>query len=67
MGCTTETPLTEAYVGKTVISLQKDTLFCVKVGIDQKPPVINQEWREQQGQDTTMAEIRDLLQNKKLS
>ena len=46
VGCTTETPLIEAYAGKTVISLQKDTLFCSKVGIDQNSPITNQEWRE---------------------
>ena len=34
MGCTTEAPLIEAYAGKIVIPLQKDTLFCGKVGID---------------------------------
>ena len=31
MGYTTETPLIEAYVGKTVIPPQKDALFCGKV------------------------------------
>ena len=46
MGCTTETPLTEAYAGKTVISPQKNTPFCGKVKADQNLPIINQEWRE---------------------
>ena len=41
-----ETPLIEAYVGKTVIPPQKDTLLCGKVGIDQNPLITNQEWTE---------------------
>ena len=67
MGCTTETPLIEAYVGKTVIPLQKDTLFCGKVRIDQNPQITNQEWREQQNQEKTIVEIKYLPQSKKLS
>ena len=43
VGCTIETSLIEAYVGKMVISLQSNTLFCSKVGIDQNPPITNQE------------------------
>ena len=65
-GCITETPLIEAYAGKTVISLQKDTLFCGKVGINENPPITNQEWREWQNQDKIIAEIKNLPQSKKL-
>ena len=67
MGCTTETPLIEAYAGKTVISPQKGNLFCGKVGIDQNYAITSQEWREWQNQDKTITEIRILLQSKKLS
>ena len=67
MGCTAETSLFEAYSGKTVIPLQSETLFLGKVEVDQNPSITSQEWREQQGQDKTILEIRDLLQNKKLS
>ena len=35
VGYTTETPLIENYVGKTVISLQKDTLLCSEMGTEQ--------------------------------
>ena len=49
-----------------VISLQNNTLFCSKVGIDQNPTMTNQEWREQQNQDKTIMEIKNLLQSKKL-
>ena len=66
MGCTTETPLFEAYSGKTVIPPQKDTLFCGKMEIDQTTPITNQEWRERQNQDKNIAEIKNLLQSKKL-
>ena len=51
MDCTTETPLIEAYTGKTVIPPQKDTLFCGKVGSEQNSPITNQEWGEWQNQD----------------
>ena len=68
IGCTTETPLIEAYMGKAVISLQKDTLFCGKVGIDWNPPITNQKWREsRQNLDTNSVEIKNLLQSKELS
>ena len=50
-----------------MISPQKDTLFFGKVEVNQNPPITNQEWREQQCQDKTIAEIRDLLQSKVLS
>ena len=66
MGCTTETPIIEAYSGKTVIPPQKDTLFCVKMEIDQTPLITNQEWRERQKQEKNIAEIKNLLQSKKL-
>ena len=65
MGCTTETPLIEAYIGKTVIPPQRDTLFCGKMGIDQNPPITNQEWRKWQDQDKIIVEIKNLLQSKK--
>ena len=67
VGCTTETPLIEAYVGKMVISPENNTLFYSEVGTDQNPPITNQEWREQQNQDKTIVEIKNLLQSKKLS
>ena len=51
----------------TVIPPQKDTLLCGKVGMDQNPPITNQEWREWQNQDKTIAEIKNLLQGRKLS
>ena len=66
-GCTEETSLFEAYSGKTAIPPQSETLFLGKVEVDQNPSIINQEWREQQRQDKTLTEIRDLLQHKKLS
>ena len=50
-----------------MISPQKDTLFCGKVGIDQNPPITNQEWREPKNQDKTIVEIKILLQSKNLS
>ena len=51
---------------KTVISLQIDTLFCSKVGIEQNPTISCQEWRELQNQDKTITGIKNLLQSKKL-
>ena len=54
-------------MGKTVIYLQNNTLFCSKVGINQNPPITNQEWRGWQNQDKTIVEIKNLLQSKKLS
>ena len=74
MGCTTETSLFEAYLGKTIqaegfqmISPQTDTLFLGNVEVDQNPPFTNHEWREQQSEDKTILEIRDLFQSKQLS
>ena len=49
-----------------MISPQKDTSICGKVGIDQNPPITNQEWREQQNEDRTIAEIKNLIQSKKM-
>ena len=67
MGCTTKTPLFEAYSGKSVIPPQKDTLFCDKAGIDQNLPITNEDWREWQNQDKIIVKIKNLLQGKKLS
>ena len=53
--------------GSQMMSPQTDTLFLGKVEVDQSPLITNQEWREQQSQDKTILEIRDLLQNKKPS
>ena len=64
MGCTTKPPLIDVYVVKTVIPSQKDTLFCGKVVIDPNPPITNQEWREWQNQDKTIAESKKLSQQK---
>ena len=50
-----------------MISLQNNTLFCNKVRIDQNPPITDQELREWQIQAKTIVEIKNLLQNKKLS
>ena len=41
VGCSTETPLIEAYVRKRVIFLQ-DTLLCSKMGTDQNSLITNQ-------------------------
>ena len=65
--CTSETSLFEVYSGKTVIPPWKDPLFLGSVEVNQNHPITNQEWREQQNQDMTIAEIKDLLQSKKLS
>ena len=43
-GCTTETPLIEAYAGKAVISPQENTLSGAE--IDQNSLTTNREWRE---------------------
>ena len=40
---------------------QKDNLFCGKVGIDQNSPITNQKWREQQNQDKTIVESKNLI------
>ena len=50
-----------------MIPSQKGTLFFGKVGIDQNPPITNQEWKEWQNQDKIIAEIKTLLESKKLS
>ena len=65
--CTAETSLFEAYSGKTVIPPHSETLFLGKVEVDKTLPLLIQEWREQQRQDKTISEIKDLLQNKKLN
>ena len=49
-----------------MISSQKDTLFLGKVEVDQNPSITKQKWIKQQSQNNTIAEIRNLLQNKKL-
>ena len=73
-GCTAETSLFEANSGKTVqakgfqvIPSQEDTLLLGKVEVNQNSSITKQEWIKQQSQDKTIAEIRDLLQSKKLS
>ena len=43
VGCSTETPLIEAYMAETMISPQKDTLLCSKMGTDQNSLITNQE------------------------
>ena len=50
-----------------MVSSQEDTLFLSKVEVDQIPSITEKEWIKQQGQDKTIAEIRDLLLNKELS
>ena len=55
--CTAETFLFEAYSGKTVIPPQSESLFLGKLQVDLNPSITNQEWREQQRQDKTFAEI----------
>ena len=73
-GCTAKTSLFEAHSGKTVqakgfqvIPSQEDTLLLGKVEVNQNSSITKQEWIKQQSQDKTIAEIRDLLQSKKLS
>ena len=56
--CTTETPLIEAYVGKTVIPPQNDTTSCSEMETEQNSLITNQEWREWQNQDKIIAEVK---------
>ena len=58
VSCTTEIPLVEAYAGKTVISMQKDTLLYSKMGTEQNFINTNPEWWEWQDQDKIIAEVK---------
>ena len=48
-------------VGFQVISSQEDTLFLDKMEVDQTPTITKQEWRKQQSQDKTIAEIKRFI------
>ena len=49
-----------------MIPSQEDISFFGKVEVNQNSSITKQEWTNQQSQDKTIVEIRDLLQSKKL-
>ena len=52
-------------LGKAVIPFQENTSS--KTGIDQDSLITNQEWKEQQNKNEAIAEIVNLLKDKKLN